>query len=1149
MFDKTADKPIMIDRDYKSKIQDVSSYIRMYSETRGNAIAVTDGIKSVSWEDLVYNVNSKSEILIKRGVNPGEIVIISMQRSIELYEWILAVWNIHAVYAPVDPSSPADRNEYIFASINPVLVISDASEINELMRHDSNPLYNDAAYIIFTSGSTGKPKGVINHRAGLHYALFMMRKLLPVTTSDTVLHFLSPGFDASLFEIGLHLSTGASLAIVPPHISAGKELATFINSTGVFVMASTPSIYSVLNSAELPGLKTVIMGGEVMTSGLAALWMQNSRLYNVYGPTEVALWSSIGEITDPDDIHIGSPLPGLSFALRNNENTHEGDETAGELYITGESVASGYIGTDALVKSPFSTFEHGNVIKKSYKTGDILKQRSDGKFQYCGRADRQVKIRGFRIEPGEIETVLMKAGLLKSCLVKATGSGSSAKLSAYIIPAAGILDTLAEEQYLTGMKSLSAFTYRTEKEMNATEFFGWKSKLTGKPFTEKTMHEWVNGSLARIRSCKGSNYLEIGCGSGIIGTQLLDEAEHYTGTDISSEALAIFKSRTLEKKITPDFLCCGANEIRSINKIFDTIIINSVVQYFPSLGYLQSVIEICLSKLEDRGVIYIGDIRNYDLLSEYASYINSHGSQKYDPESDNELIISPRYFRQLTNISGTQVSTVVMPRIGCHDNELGIFRYDAFIIKHDQKPLSMPATPVMSEIFDISKGIYNKRLLPFLKNVHDTFFNAHVADPDDFEHIHNHYLIPVLSSSSPYQFDIISCWQKSGVHIGDITIPAESSATNQFISPDFSNNPAEKTGKSELTEKISEYAKQHLPHYMVPAFYSILQCFPRTHHGKIDEKALPEHHQERTGYEGNSENEKKIIDVWTKILNEPPESPESSFTASGGTSLQIIELVSTIEEIFNCSLSLPAIISNSTIRFILQSIAGHAHNPDGQLMELTSGTTPVSFLPVFIHPLSGTVDCYKHLTDYLHDIRTIGISGGSRLPLSMEDLAASYIRLLIKERDGENFHLIGWSFGGMLAYEMACQLYTMGRKVELTIIDTAIPLKDDAFTEKRLKWICSEEGTDALSSYHHKLAEIYQSYTPKQLRATITLIEAENRSSWEQSDPLFTQGRSLGWEYFAQVQNVKSPGAHLTMLNSVNAAKASLTIRELILEI
>ncbi|WP_141736193.1 non-ribosomal peptide synthetase/type I polyketide synthase [Oligoflexus tunisiensis] len=388
--------------------------------------------KALTYAELDRHSNRVARYLQKNGVRPGDVVGISMDRSMDLIVGMLGILKAGAAYLPMDPAYPNDRLHYMAENSGLQLILTEEEyaetltmpqtvkmiamdeEAEAIMACSDEALTfelpaDSLAYVIYTSGSTGKPKGVqIPHGAAVNF-LHSMRKAIAFADQDVLMALTTICFDISVLEIFLTLATGATLILMDSESALdGKKLAQTIEEHGVTFFQATPSGWRILTESGWKGSSqlTGLCGGEAFPRDLAEKLIPRLKTtYNVYGPTEATVWATFHKVTAPEDHkYIGRPLENYTILILDEKMQLVPDGEIGDLYIGGLSLALGYMNRPDLTAERFiaSPFAEGERI---YNTGDRARIVKDGIIEYISRADDQVKIRGYRIELGEIEAV------------------------------------------------------------------------------------------------------------------------------------------------------------------------------------------------------------------------------------------------------------------------------------------------------------------------------------------------------------------------------------------------------------------------------------------------------------------------------------------------------------------------------------------------------------------------------------------------------------------------------------------------------------------------------------------------------------------------------------------------------------------------
>ena len=427
-----------------------------------DAIAIEQGEIRYSYSEVEKMANRLAHFLIGKGVKPEEKVVILMPRCAQVSIAMLGVLKAGGAYIPLDPEIPVDRVNFIMEDSGAKLIITAdliLERIGEqLSQHDLfnmdhqltvlndfpetkptgiNRSENDLCYIIYTSGTTGKPKGVLlEHRNVVNYIRGAQR-IYSIDNTDRALQGFSVSFDASVEEIWVPLSVGATMVIGTFEIMrSGDKLAFILNDLRISFLSCTPTLLSMVKE-DMPGLKTLIFGGEVCSTDIANHWCKQGRaVYNTYGPTEAAVIATYLILKPQETVTIGKPLDGYDVLIVNEQLEPVADGEEGEILIGGESVARGYLNQPELTSRKFiETDNYTGSSERYYRSGDLAKLSPDGNIIFLGRSDAQVKVRGFRVELSEIEWLIMQCGGIQAAVVAL--DTDTQQLAAYVVERKG----------------------------------------------------------------------------------------------------------------------------------------------------------------------------------------------------------------------------------------------------------------------------------------------------------------------------------------------------------------------------------------------------------------------------------------------------------------------------------------------------------------------------------------------------------------------------------------------------------------------------------------------------------------------------------------------------------------------------------------
>lgn len=367
---------------------------------------------------------------------------------------ILGIMKAGATYVPLDPSLPGDRLAFMIEDCGIGLVVTTKEHAGKIKGVEKLLLEDvpqdaqvavaekkiidseDYAYIIYTSGTTGQPKGVSVTYGNLAALISNAVRYFQLGTKSVQLQYANLGFDASVMEIFPALVKGAAICIATDEERRNPEqLAALIQKRKVDTAYIAPVMLAQLKE-KLPGLRTLVVGGEMVPTEVLRRWGKNRRLLNAYGPTETTVFVTINVMHEKSYANdIGKVVEGTYAYVVDEFGRLLPEEVPGELWIGGCQLVPGYIGRPELTSKKFITnpfVPRRTRTNKLYRTGDLVMRSSNGHFFFRGRIDDQVKIRGFRIEPGEIESCLSKIEGINQALVVVNEEHDLKRLVAYI---------------------------------------------------------------------------------------------------------------------------------------------------------------------------------------------------------------------------------------------------------------------------------------------------------------------------------------------------------------------------------------------------------------------------------------------------------------------------------------------------------------------------------------------------------------------------------------------------------------------------------------------------------------------------------------------------------------------------------------------
>jgi amino acid adenylation domain-containing protein/non-ribosomal peptide synthase protein (TIGR01720 family) len=862
------------------------------------------------------------------------------------------------------------------------------SELSATSRQQPPP--DSLAYIIYTSGSTGKPKGAMLSHQGVCNRLWWMQAAYQLTSADRILQKTSFSFDVSVWEFFWPLITGACLVLaIPEGHKDGAYLVNVIGEQAITTLHFVPSMLGVF--LEQPGLETcqslqrVICSGEALPLEFQTRFMSRlpAELHNLYGPTEASIdvtYWACERMGERPTVPIGRPIANTQLYILDSHLNPVPIGVPGELHIGGMGLARGYLNrpdltAEKFVPNPFvrpdderrKTKDEDDCVRLSsfdlrlYKTGDLARYAPDGAIEYLGRLDHQVKVRGFRIELGEIEALLRQQPALRDAIVLAREDAPGEKrLVAYVVPTRQFAES-AEHSPWAGLhtdqvgqwQAVFEETYSTPLPDHAPTFntVGWNSSYTGELLPDEDMQEWVTGAVSQIAALQPKNILEIGCGTGLLLVPLAATCQQYVGTDFSARVL-----RDLEQHLAQLEQPLGnvtlhhrtADNFEGIKPAsFDVVVLNSVIQYFPSIDYLLQVLAGALRCVRPGGALFLGDLRSLPLWEVFHTSVELQRAApaletaqlrqqiKRRMAQDQELVIDPAFFTALREQWPQIASVEIRPKRGRQHNELTLFRYDVVLHLGPPEPaglesvslnwadekLSLPA--LRSLLAETQPKVLVIQSIPNARLVAEILSAKRLAEADCpatvgelRESLAN---IPspagiepedlwALSEGLPYRVELElsasaeGCYNAFFIH-SSITGPVQPglAAAGDAGTParpwaSYANDPLMEKLSQVLVPEIRNHLKERLPDYMVPAAFVLLPALPLNPNGKVERRALPAPLRPAPGMGTDyvaprTPVEETLAQIWGQVLGLEQIGIHNNFFELGGDSIRSIQIV------------------------------------------------------------------------------------------------------------------------------------------------------------------------------------------------------------------------------------------------------------------
>lgn len=550
-----------------------------------HAIAVTQGKRSLSYQDLDRRAERLAQLLRSLGVGPDVVVGIYLDRSLAMIVAALGILKAGGAYLPLDPSHPTERLMFLLKDAQASVLVTGQCRAEALPAYpgrvvtldpegqlisafssangSTEPKAENLAYVIYTSGSTGEPKGVEITHGGLLNLVSWHQEAFRVTQNDRASQLSALGFDAAVWEIWPYLAAGASIHL-PDGLAANDPEAVrdwLISQRITVCFLATPLAERVM-TLEWPKKASL----RVMLTGADTLHHYPSRnlpfeLVNNYGPTECAVVTTSGTVLpneQPDRLpSIGTPIKNAEVYILNENGQQVPHSEHGEIHIGGAGLARGYrnrpdLTSERFVLNPF----HSEPGARMFRTGDLGRYLPDGQIAFLGRLDEQIKIRGFRIEPAEIVRVLNEYPAVQASTVMAREvEAGDKRLVAYFVPSANAQPTHTELRNFIGSRlpeymipalfvQLEALPVNASGKVdhNALPAPSTANTLRDSTFIaprtpiEERVGNMVATLLALDRVSVEDNFFLLG-GHSLLGTQLIARMRDAFGVELSLHAL------------------------------------------------------------------------------------------------------------------------------------------------------------------------------------------------------------------------------------------------------------------------------------------------------------------------------------------------------------------------------------------------------------------------------------------------------------------------------------------------------------------------------------------------------------------------------------------------------------------------------------
>ncbi len=954
-----------------------------------DSVAVVWARDRLTYGELDRRATHLARLLQARQVRLGSLVGLHVERSLDMVVAMVAILKAGGAYLPLDPAFSQSRLCSGLPDTGVEVLCLDALDagapgLPPRPRASGRPDARSVAYVMYTSGSTGAPKGVcVPHRAIVR--LVRSTNYVSLGPDQVLLQMAPLCFDASTFEIWGSLLNGARLVLMPSRRPSLADIGEVVAEHRITTLWLSSALFRQMVDGNLDGLRGVrqlLTGGDVVPAepvrkALSAL--PELTVVNCYGPTEATTFACAQPLTHQirvgATVPIGRPISNTTVHVLDQDLKPTPPGAAGELYIGGDGLALGYLNrpdltAEAFLPDPFSD-EAGARL---YRTGDRARCVEDGSIEFLGRADRQVKVRGFRVELDEIEAALARHPAVRDVAVTVRqGAGGDQQIVAYVTPASDgpapqddgdvdDVDTVArrirhwQELYdqMIYRDLGGEGAHRYDPQFNTV---GWRSSYTDLPIPREQMREQVDAGMLLFR--------------------LAPHCETYVGMDFSDVALRHVERHLADQPspCRPRLLRGRADDLSQVaGERFDAIVLNSVVQHFPSARYLRDLLVQALPLVNDGGFVFLGDLRSYSLLELLHTSVQWFRAPGTLPmkrlrrlieqrvASERELTIDPDFFTaaQLDQVSRVRVQL----KRGRHHNELTRFRYDAVLevggpadrahacqllewgngvsslgqvpaLLHDIGPGAVAIRQVPNRRVALERWVsgalrreWTSETVGHVRGAVPAGLDADCVDPEDFWALGTttsaHVEVMWSAGARDGSYDVLL--SRPGGRLPAQVARAAGHPRAEQVRPwqQCANDPLLPAWRSTLVERLRAATRDELPDYMVPTFFVVLKSLPLTAAGKLDVAALPPPDQlerHRGADAPQSPVEVKLAELWERVLGVKAVSGDESFFQLGGDSLSAMQLVDQIGQAFGLRISVVAVFERPSFAGMAELLA------------------------------------------------------------------------------------------------------------------------------------------------------------------------------------------------------------------------------------
>ncbi len=1050
-----------------------------------NAAAVAVKDERLTYRELNERANQLAHRLKKSGVGPEVRVGICVDRSLEMVVGWLGILKAGGAYLPLDPTYPQERIAFMLKDAEAPVLLTTEHLIETLPQHAAqmirldtgwhelaveskqNPVCeataNNLAYVIYTSGSTGKPKGVLIPHLALANHCVAIQKQYQLQSSDRILQFASVSFDVAAEEIFPSLLSGAVVVLQPERVPASiSGFLRFLEREKLTVVNLPTSywyewVFELARSkAQLPPtLRLVIVGTEKALPERLAVWQQfvgdRVRWINAYGPTEATITTTVYEPLVSEEkgelnsVPIGRPIANKQVYILDRQLNPVPIGVAGELHIGGVGLARGYLNrpdltTEKFISNPFSDDKSARL----YRTGDASRFLPDGNIEFLGRLDDQVKIRGFRIELGEIETALTAhPGVHEAVVVAREDVPGNNQLLAYVVPDkahrrnTGKSDQLELWPSVGEYQVYDAILYyaMTHDELRNESYKAAISKLV----KDKIVVDVGTGKDAIL-----SRFCVAGGAKKVYAIETMDESFELARTLIKNlgleDKITLIHSDSANAQLPEKVDVCVSEIIGTIGGSEGTIpILNDARRLLKEDGVM--IPHRCVTKVA--AVQLPEEMANNPHFSELSGYYVPKVFDQVGQEFDVRLCI--KNFPLSNIISDAEIFEDL--NFSCYANPeydleatftitksarldgfllwLNLQTVEGEMIDNLERPYSwLPVYfPVFDEGVDVTEG-------DVIKAVCSGRLSDNNINPDYYL---KGSLIRKNGATVKFNYESFHHQRSAAFDKG-------------FYKKLFSRklSKEDENGSTEVSaSNLRSYLSKHLPDYMLPSAFVVLDRLPLTPSGKIDRHALPAPDQSKLRADEayiapRSEDEEILAEIWAEVLGVEQVGIHDNFFELGGHSLLAIRLLDQVQRTFGKSIPLSTLFQGATVEQLASILS-----QQGGIVPVFLAIQPNGAKPAFF--AGGSHPRYAQLARLLGSDRPFyrmdvyalleqRLDEGHEAYTQVESMADHFIKEIRAVQPAGPYFLGGGCEGGIMAFEVARQLQQQGELIGMLMI-------------------------------------------------------------------------------------------------------------------